>query len=187
MRSDITDVQNNQCLESVWTIFAKGCIFVFAVYDARSKVQTDSHKYLWIFGRGEAKHRHRKARANTLFVIGRNIDGSVIDLRRFYLIISPVQTIPFDQRPPPRSPVWVRVASELEMKDTLREAQWTRANANIGAITNKSCVWRKLVVCLLFVENLQSMQENWTQTFLLHRQVFTTKNVFQDKTGLEPT
>ena len=50
MRSDITDVQNNQCLESVWAIFAKGCIFVFAVYDARSKVQTDSHKYLWIFG-----------------------------------------------------------------------------------------------------------------------------------------
>ena len=35
-----------------------------------------------------AKHRHRKGRANTLFVIGRNIDGSMIDLRRFYLIIS---------------------------------------------------------------------------------------------------
>ena len=59
-----------------------------------SKVQTNSHKYLWIFGRGEAKHRHHKARANTLFVIGRNIDGSVMDLRRFYLIISRVQTIP---------------------------------------------------------------------------------------------
>ena len=59
-----------------------------------SKVQTDSHKYLWIFGWGEAKHRHHKARANTLFVIGRNIDGSVMDLRRFYLIISRVQTIP---------------------------------------------------------------------------------------------
>ena len=91
---------------------------------------------------------------------------------------------------PPRSPVWVRVASELKVKDTLREAQWTRANANKGAITNKSCVQRKLVICLLFAENLcprQSMQENWTQTFLLHRQVFTTKNVFQDKTGFEPT
>ena len=35
-----------------------------------------------------AKHRRRKLRANTLFVIGRNIDGSMIDLRRFYLIIS---------------------------------------------------------------------------------------------------
>ena len=69
---------------------------------ARSNVQTNSHKYLWIFGRGDAKHRHRKARANTLFVIGRNIDGSVMDLRRFYLIISPVQTIPLWSKTTPK-------------------------------------------------------------------------------------
>ena len=88
----------------------------------RSKVKS-ANKFSQIsvnIGRRDAKHRHRKARA--LFVIGRNIDGSLIDLRRFYLIISCPDN-PFWSNTPPRATVSTCWFWKLKNLKTLSKAR----------------------------------------------------------------
>ena len=120
--ADIT-VQNNQAaIFGISLSFFCQRMHICVRCPARSKVQTNSHKYLWIFGRGDAKHRHRKARANTLFVIGRNIDRSVMDLRRFYLIISC-----------PDNPLWSKTPSKV-ISEYMLLLNWKRSNVSIVSI-----------------------------------------------------
>ena len=93
----------------------------------RSKVKS-ANKFSQIsvnIGRRDAKHRHRKARA--LFVIGRNIDGSVIDLRRFYLIISCPDN-PFWSNTPPRATVSTCWFWKLKNLKTLSKARVSGQN-----------------------------------------------------------
>ena len=88
-----------------------------------------------------AKHRHRKGRANTLFVIGRNIDGSMIDLRRFYLIISR----PDRESSLIKDPSKVKGSYLLNLKLREKEEDYTSFNLSITLVSEVMHTRLKLV------------------------------------------